>query len=90
MDQAAERVFRDFVAGGAASLPRTAYLLVGDRHRAEDLLQTALVKTYLAWHRIRDPGALESYVRRTMATTATSWWRRRPYRERPVDQIVGG
>lgn len=40
MDQAAEQVFRDFVAGRAAALLRTAYLLVGDRHRAEDLLQT--------------------------------------------------
>ena len=87
MDQAAEQVFRDFVAGRAAALLRTAYLLVGDRHRAGDLLQTALVKTYVAWHRIRDLGALESYVRRTMATTATSWWRGRPYRERPVDSL---
>lgn len=84
MDRAEEATFREFVATRSGALLRTAYLLVGDRARAEDLLQTALVKTYTAWHRIREPAALESYVRRTMATTATSWWRGRPYRERPV------
>ena len=87
MDQAAEEVFRDFVTARGAALLRTAYLLVGDRGRAEDLLQTALVKTYVAWSRIRDIGALEAYVRRTMANTAVSWWRGRRFRERPVETV---
>ena len=74
----AEAEFRRFVAGRSPALLRTAYLLVGgDWALAEDLLQAALVKTYLAWGRIEDRGAVERYVRRTMATTATSWWRRR-------------
>lgn len=84
MDTAGEQLFRAFVEARSAVLLRTAYLLVGDRGRAEDLLQTALVKTFVAWPRVRDVSALEGYVRRTMATTATSWWRGRPYRERPV------
>jgi RNA polymerase sigma-70 factor (sigma-E family) len=83
MNQAEEARFREFVAGRSPALLRTAYLLVGDRGRAEDLVQTALIKTYLAWGRIRDPGAIEAYVHRVMATTATSWWRRRSSGERP-------
>lgn len=75
MDSADEEAFREFVASRSTALLRYAYLLVGDRAQAEDVLQTALVKTYLAWSRIRDPGAVEAYVRRTIATTATSWWR---------------
>ncbi|HKD97837.1 MAG TPA: SigE family RNA polymerase sigma factor [Micromonosporaceae bacterium] len=75
--------FREFVVSRSPALLRTAYLLVGDRDRAEDLLQTALVKTYLAWRRIRDTGAVEAYTRRVLMTTATSWWRRRTYLELP-------
>jgi RNA polymerase sigma-70 factor (sigma-E family) len=87
VDPAGEQAFRDFVAARSGALMRTAFLLVGDRGRAEDLVQTALVKTYVAWGRIRDPEAVEGYVRRTLATTATSWWRRRSYRERPLEAI---
>lgn len=77
LNQLGEQRYREFVVARSAALLRTAYLLVGDRSKAEDLLQTALVKTYLAWDRIKDAGATEAYVRRVMATTATSWWRRR-------------
>ncbi|GAA3209412.1 SigE family RNA polymerase sigma factor [Dactylosporangium siamense] len=84
MDQSGEQRYREFVVARSAALLCTAYLLVGDRGRAEDLLQTALVKTYIAWDRIKDPGATEAYVRRVMATTATSWWRRRWSAERPA------
>jgi RNA polymerase sigma-70 factor (sigma-E family) len=51
-------------------------LLTGNRSDAEDLLQTALAKTYLAWPRIRERHAVDAYVRRTMVNTRTSWWRR--------------
>ena len=50
----ADPEFDDFVAAHSTALLRTAYLLTGDRGHAEDLLQTALIKTYLAWPRIRD------------------------------------
>jgi RNA polymerase sigma-70 factor, ECF subfamily len=76
-----ERDFRDFVTARAAALQRTAYLLVGDWALAEDLVQTALVKTYLAWSRLGGIGAVESYARKVMVTTATSWWRRRWHAE---------
>jgi RNA polymerase sigma-70 factor (sigma-E family) len=82
-----EERYREFVAARSSALLRTAYLLMGDRGQAEDLLQTALTKTYLAWGRIRDHGAIEAYVRRTLATTATSWWRRRWHRETPTELL---
>ncbi len=83
-----EQEFRDFVAARTQPLLRTAYLLSGgDRALAEDLLQVALTKTYLAWGRIRDKGAVEAYTRAALATTATSWWRRRWHGERPTDVL---
>ena len=82
-----EDALREFITTRSAALLRSAYLLVGDRALAEDLLQTALVKTYLSWSRIRDHAALEAYVRRTMVTTATSWWRGRRFRERAAGQL---
>jgi RNA polymerase sigma-70 factor (sigma-E family) len=84
MGEQDDESFREFVATGSAALLRVAYLLVGDLGQAEDLLQSALVKTYLAWGRIRDPGAVHAYVRRVLVTTATSWWRRRAAHEVPV------
>jgi len=76
-----DELFTTFVASRSAALLRTAYLLTGDHARAEDLLQTALAKTYLAWSRIEDIGAVEAYVRRAMVTTNVSWWRRLRGRE---------
>jgi RNA polymerase sigma-70 factor (sigma-E family) len=87
MDAHAQVAFRDYVSGRRAALLRTAYLLTGDRGQAEDLLQTALVKTYVSWDRIRDKNAVDAYVRQVMATTAVSWWRRRWRGERPSDDV---
>lgn len=73
--------YTDFVTHRSRSLFRTAYLLTGGDHGlAEDLLQTALVKTYLSWERIRAREAAEAYARRTIVTTATSWFRLRSWR----------
>ncbi len=77
MDAAGREAFGAYVAGRSPALLRTAYLLTGSRVDAEDLLQTALAKTYLAWDRIREHEALDSYVRRVLVTTQTSFWRRR-------------
>ncbi len=76
--------FRDFVAARKAALLRTAYLLAGDWATAEDLLQTALTKTYVAWRRLGAIEAAEPYARRVLINTATSWWRRRWHGERPT------
>jgi RNA polymerase sigma-70 factor (sigma-E family) len=81
-----ERQFADFVHGRGPALQRTAYLLTGDWALAEDLLQTALAKSYLAWGRIQheDP---EGYVRKVLANTHASWWRRKWRGESPTGQL---
>lgn len=71
--------FDDFVRARTPALARTAYLLTGDAHLAEDLVQTALFKAARAWHRIE--GDPEPYVRRILYTQSISWWRRRKLRE---------
>jgi RNA polymerase sigma-70 factor (sigma-E family) len=78
--------FRDFVLSRGPALSRTAYLLTGDHHLAQDLLQTALAKTYQHWPRVRD-GAPEAYVRRALHNTYISWWRRQPPPE-PLAEIA--
>ncbi len=75
-----EPEFTAFVQARGTALLRTAYALTGDRGHAEDLLQSALTKCYLGWGRIRDPRAAEAYVRRAIANTAVSWWRRPGWR----------
>jgi RNA polymerase sigma-70 factor (sigma-E family) len=82
-----EDEFREFVAARSAALLRTAYLLAGDWATAEDLLQTALTKTYLAWKRLGEIEAVEPYARRVLVNTATSWWRRRWHGERPTEVL---
>jgi RNA polymerase sigma-70 factor (sigma-E family) len=77
VDAHGREAFEAFVAGRSPALLRTAYLLTGNRTDAEDLLQTALAKTYLAWGRIREHEAVDAYVRRVLVTTQTSFWRRR-------------
>ncbi|MER7206636.1 SigE family RNA polymerase sigma factor [Streptosporangium sp. NPDC000239] len=72
--ESAEEHFRDFVTSRWQAMLRTAYLLTGDHGRAEDLLQTALVRTHRRWNRIDDP---ELYTRRVLANLNISWWRRR-------------
>lgn len=79
--------FSAYVRGRYAHLVRVAYLLCGDRGRAEDITQSALAKTYRSWPRLRDPGALDAYVRRAIVNETTSWWRRAARRERPVADL---
>lgn len=66
--------FEEWVGARTPALMRTAYLLTGDWQRAEDLLQTALMRCYGRWDRIDDH---EAYVRRTLVTTYAGWRRRR-------------
>lgn len=79
--------FTEFVSLRSASLFRTAYLIVGDHQLAQDLLQESLIKTYIAWPRLRDPSKAEAYTRKTLVTTAISWRRRRSFHERPTDLL---
>ena len=77
-----EAEFDAFVVARSQALLRTAYLLVQDEGRAEDLVQTALTKAWFAWKGIKT--SPEAYVRRIMVTTSASWWRRRWTREMPT------
>jgi len=79
--------FEEFVASRGRDLWRTAWLLTGDPHKAEDLVQTALMKCWRRWSRIANDGAVEAYVRRTMVTTYTDWWRRKWNSERPTEVL---
>ena len=79
--------FRDYVTSRSGSLLRMAYLLTRNQADAEDLVQSALAKTYQAWDRIEDRNALDGYVRRAMVNTHISWWRRRRVEEYPTDVI---
>jgi len=87
VNEQAREDFRSYVAARSPALMRTAYMLTGNRADAEDLLQTALAKTYLAWDRIREREAVDGYVRRVMVNTQTSWWRRRKVDEHPTGEL---
>jgi RNA polymerase sigma-70 factor (sigma-E family) len=88
MGDARDAEFTDFVASRSKTLFRTAYLLTGDHGLAEDLLQTALIKTYVGWGRIRAVENAEAYTRRVLVTTVTSWGRRKSWRsERPTERV---
>ena len=82
-----EADFREFVKLRRRSLLHAAYLLTGNLADAEDLVQSALAKTYQAWERIEDRKALDGYVRRAMVNTHISWWRQRKLTEYPTDDI---
>jgi RNA polymerase sigma-70 factor (sigma-E family) len=75
VDQDAE--FREFVRARGASLSRAAYLLTGDHHAAEELLQEALTRTLGRWRGAIAEGNPEAYVRRVMVNQVRKAWRRR-------------
>jgi len=76
--------FAAFVRDRSAGLARTAFLLTADRHVAEDLLQTTLVKVADRWSRIAATGDPTPYIRKVMLNTAISWRRRRWHGELPT------
>jgi RNA polymerase sigma-70 factor (sigma-E family) len=75
--------FEAWMTARQPALLRTAYLLTGDAHAAEDLVQTTLAKLYLAWDRIRDREHVDAYARRALVNEHRSAWRR-PFRRREV------
>jgi|SRR5215207_1171766 len=76
--------FAAFYAARYRALRRTAYLLCGDWHEADDLTQAAFVRLYLAWGRVRADGA-HAYARRVLVNEFLGRQRRR--REQPVDAL---
>lgn len=73
--------FASYVRARGPVLLRTARSLTANPADAEDLLQTALTKTFVAWERIEDHRALDGYVRRALLNTRTSQWRKRKVEE---------
>ncbi|MAS54208.1 MAG: SigE family RNA polymerase sigma factor [Pimelobacter sp.] len=82
--------FEEYVAARGAALWRSAWLLTGDAHRAEDLVQAALVTCWRRWDQIARDGAVDGYVRRVLVTTYTDWWRRRWTGEVPTEVLPDG
>jgi RNA polymerase sigma-70 factor (sigma-E family) len=76
-----------YVRARQPMLLRTARSLTANPSDAEDLLQTALTKTYVAWERIEDHRALDGYVRRALLNTRTSQWRKRKVDEFTCDEL---
>ena len=87
MKSSEEQAFREFVTARMRPLLRTAYLLSGDWHQAEDVVSTAIVKMYGAWARVRRADNPEAYARQVVVRT---WLdeRRRPWRrEHPTAEL---
>lgn len=81
------RGFDAFVRSRRPDLWRAAWLLTGDRDKADDLVQTALGRTYGRYGAIGNDHKFEAYVRTTIYRTFVSWWRRRWNAEVPSDDL---
>ena len=79
--------FTSYVQARGPVLLRTARSLTANPCDAEDLLQTALTKTFLAWESIEDHRALDGYVRKALLNTRTSQWRKRRVDEYVCDEL---
>nr|WP_042183703.1 SigE family RNA polymerase sigma factor [Kibdelosporangium sp. MJ126-NF4]CEL15756.1 RNA polymerase sigma-70 factor [Kibdelosporangium sp. MJ126-NF4]CTQ93682.1 RNA polymerase sigma-70 factor [Kibdelosporangium sp. MJ126-NF4] len=87
MDQRDEQEFAEYFEARRDAVRRTAYMLCGDWHRADDLAQTAFVALHRRWRKVRDRGALDAYVRRTVVRAMIDESRRPWRRERFVEQL---
>ena len=82
--------FDEFVHARSPALARTAYLLTGDHHLAEDLTQTTSAKVFAKWGRVRRSDSPTAYTRTVLLNTFLSHRRLRRSSERPVDRIPEG
>lgn len=90
VDEEAPDLAADFdvwVATRSAALTRFAYLVTGNRHEAEEALQSALTSACAKWSRVRRADDPEAYVRRMVVNAHVSWWRTFRRRETPVDAV---
>lgn len=79
--------FEEYVRTRQEALLRSARRLVPDPVDAQDLLQTALARTYGRWDGIADKSLADAYLRRVMINTRTEWWRARRLEEVPTEQL---
>jgi RNA polymerase sigma-70 factor (sigma-E family) len=84
----AEADYLEFAEARAKSLFRIAYLMCGDWHEAEDLVQTTLTKLFVAWHRARRSDNLDSYARAVLVNSYLSQRRLRRSGETPVAEVA--
>jgi len=77
--------FRDFARTRGASLHRAAYLLCGDRHLADDLVQESLAKCFVHWGRVRRADNPDAYARRILVNEVRRHWRRHRHAPWPAD-----
>ncbi|TWD73352.1 RNA polymerase sigma-70 factor (sigma-E family) [Kribbella amoyensis] len=87
MDPGLDHEFAEFVTGRFSALQRFGYLLTGNWHSAEDLVQASLAKVWFHRKGLRSTGALESYTRTVMVNTSTQWWRRKWKGETPTESL---
>ncbi|WP_037354105.1 SigE family RNA polymerase sigma factor [Amycolatopsis orientalis] len=87
MDQRDEQEFADYFAARRDAVRRTAYLLCGDWHKADDLAQTAFVALHRRWKKIRDRAATDAYVRKTLVRAVIDESRRPWRRERQTEVL---
>ncbi|MCG5445867.1 SigE family RNA polymerase sigma factor [Micromonospora sp. NIE79] len=88
-----DEAFAEYFAARSGAMRGTAYLLCGDWHRAEDLVQTAFVKLYGVWNRISRHEVLDSYVRQILIRTflderRRGWWRRERVGGEDAEQVA--
>lgn len=83
-----DEAFAALVTHSWPRLYRIAYLMLGNAADAEDLVQTALAKTYANWSKVREVEAAPGYARTVLVNTAASWTRKRGWRnEVPSTQL---
>ena len=88
MDALAEADFERYFRARRDAIRRTAYLMCGDWHRADDHTQAAFVALHRHWRRVRDKGALDAWMRRTLMRAVVDESRRPWRRERFTDDVV--
>lgn len=82
--------FAQFIEAREQALQRTAWLLTSDWALAQDLVQTALARSWPYWGRITRGDDPEIYVRRVMVNTWATWRRRRWRAEQPAGVLIDG
>src|SRR3954467_3964715 len=90
VDEAAEREFAEYFRARRDAVRRTAFLLCGDWHRADDHAQAAFVALHRHWRRIRDRAALDAWMRKTLVRSIAHESRRPWRRERPDPVLPDG
>ena len=83
-----EAEFKEYVAAQSLALRRTTYLMCGDWHQAEDLVQTALLRLYRSWSKVQRSDSRDAYVRQVLVRCLIDerrrgWRRERPFAEMP-------